>query len=96
MLTSYGSANVDPRRFPDPGKFDLDREDKNHLAFGFGLHACLGQHFARMNMRITLEELLARTSSFSVNGEVKRRSFPVLSVDEMPLVLRAAGSANAQ
>ncbi|MFE2487679.1 cytochrome P450 [Streptomyces mirabilis] len=96
VLTSYGSANVDPRRFPDPGKFDLDREDKNHLAFGFGLHACLGQHFARMNMRITLEELLARTSSFADNGLVKRRSFPVLSVDEMPLVLLSAGSASAQ
>lgn len=92
VLTSYGSANVDPRRFPDPGTFDLDREDKTHMSFGFGLHACLGQHFARMNMRITLEELLARTSSFSVAGDVVRRSFPVLSVDEMPLEFSAAGS----
>ncbi|MBH0776348.1 cytochrome P450 [Nocardia bovistercoris] len=90
VLTSYGSANVDPRKFPDPGRFDLDREDKGHLSFGFGLHACLGQHFARMNMRLTLEELLARTSSFSVAGDVIRRSFPVLSVDEMPLEFHPA------
>ncbi|RYE39509.1 MAG: cytochrome P450 [Hyphomicrobiales bacterium] len=95
VLTSYGSANVDPRRFPNPEKFDIDREDKAHLAFGFGLHACLGQHFARMNMRITLEELFARTSSFSVNGTVKRRSFPVLSVDEMPLLLEPMAIPNA-
>lgn len=87
VLTSYGSANVDPRKFPNPGKFDIDREDKGHLSFGFGLHACLGQHFARMNMRLTLEELFARTTSFTVSGTVKRRSFPVLSVDEMPLLL---------
>ncbi|MEU0265078.1 cytochrome P450 [Nocardioides sp. NPDC006303] len=90
VLTSYGSANVDPRKFPDPGKFDLDRQDKSHMSFGFGLHACLGQHFARMNMRLTLEELLARTSSFAVAGDVVRRSFPVLSVDEMPLEFRPA------
>jgi cytochrome P450 len=91
VLANYGSANVDPARYPDPGKFDLDRQDKSHLAFGFGLHACLGQHLARLDLRIALEELLARTTSFSLNGQVRRRSYPVLSVLEMPLTLRTAG-----
>ncbi|WP_328784811.1 cytochrome P450 [Streptomyces canus] len=96
VLVNYGSANVDPARFPDPGRFDLDRADKNHLAFGFGLHACLGQHLARLDLRIALEELLARTSSFSINGDVVRRSYPVLSVNEMPLRMNAAGSSDAE
>ncbi|MFJ9590941.1 cytochrome P450 [Streptomyces acidicola] len=96
VLVNYGSANVDPARYPDPGKFDIDRADKSHLAFGFGLHACLGQHLARLDLRIAIEELLARTSSFSVNGDVVRRSWPVLSVNEMPLQLNAAASAEVK
>ncbi|WP_411088738.1 cytochrome P450 [Streptomyces sp. 061-3] len=96
VLVNYGSDNVDPARFPDPGKFDLDRADKNHLAFGFGLHACLGQHLARLDLRIELEELLTQTSSFSINGDVVRRSYPVLSVNEMPLRINAAGSSGAE
>jgi cytochrome P450 len=91
VLTNYGSANVDPARYPDPDRFDLDRKDKGHLAFGFGLHACLGQHLARLDLRIALEELLSRTTSFALNGKVKRQSYPVLTVDEMPLTLKVTG-----
>ncbi|WP_167343376.1 cytochrome P450 [Rhodococcus erythropolis] len=95
VLTNYGSANVDPKRFPDPGTFNIDREDKNHLAFGFGMHACLGQHLARLDLRIAIEELLARTKSFCVSGDVQRVAYPVLSVVKMPLALESAEVANA-
>lgn len=94
VLVNYGSANVDPALYPNPGKFDIDREDKNHLAFGFGLHACLGQHLARLDIRILIEELLAKTSSLTINGPVKRRSYPVLSVLQMPVEVRTAVPAS--
>ncbi len=90
VLTNYGSANNDPRKFPNPEKFDLDRAGKGHLSFGFGLHQCLGQHLARLDMRIAIETLLNKTSSITVNGPVKRRTYPVLAPLELPLHLEPA------
>ncbi|MBH0776338.1 cytochrome P450 [Nocardia bovistercoris] len=89
VLTNYGSANVDPKHWSDPEKFDIDRAGKGHLAFGHGLHQCLGQHLARLDMRIAVEELLARTSSITLAGPVKRRTYPVLAPTSMPVRLHA-------
>lgn len=65
VLLMYGSANHDPRRFPDPEVFDADRTDRPpHIAFGFGRHRCIGEHLARLEMRIVAEELLARVPDY--------------------------------
>ncbi|WP_150293394.1 cytochrome P450 [Sphingobium estronivorans] len=90
VLTNYGSANNDPRKFDHPETFDLDRAGKGHLSFGFGMHQCLGQHLARLDMRIAIETLLDKTSSITVNGPVKRRTYPVLAPLELPLRLEPA------
>src|SRR5262249_26472854 len=46
----YPMANLDPREFAEPGKFDLGRENKVHLTFGGGPHRCLGSHLARIEL----------------------------------------------
>jgi cytochrome P450 len=62
VLMMWAAANRDPNVFPNPDVFDLDREvGRNRLmTFGFGLHACMGQPLARMEMKVALEELLTR------------------------------------
>jgi cytochrome P450 family 144 len=61
----WGSANRDATAFPSPETLDLDRaHPKAHVGFGSGIHFCLGAPLARMESRIVLERLLARTSSF--------------------------------
>jgi cytochrome P450 len=58
ILVLYGSANRDERRWEDPSKFDITRKATDHLAFGHGIHACMGTHLARMEMTALLEAML--------------------------------------
>lgn len=54
------TANRDPERFPDPDTLDLSRQATGHLAFGHGIHQCLGQQLARVEMRVALPALFGR------------------------------------
>jgi cytochrome P450 len=60
VLAVIGSANHDARYFRDPGRFDITREPNPHLAFGHGIHACLGAPLSRLEARIALADLLGR------------------------------------
>ncbi|MEV5510801.1 cytochrome P450 [Streptomyces orinoci] len=60
VVLSYNTANRDPERFADPHVLDLRRQDGGHLAFGHGVHLCLGQQLARVEMRVALRALLDR------------------------------------
>jgi hypothetical protein len=66
VLLPWGSANRDPDRFADPDKVVIDRAENNHLTFGLGPHRCLGSNFARMEMRIALEEWLRHIPEFKL------------------------------
>ncbi|MFI0425244.1 cytochrome P450 [Spongiactinospora sp. 9N601] len=55
-----GAANHDPARFQRPGAFDITRSPRGHLTFGHGIHQCLGQQLARVQLRITLPALFDR------------------------------------
>ena len=81
MAALLGSANRDERAFPDPDRFDVERDTRGHLAFGFGPHFCLGAALARLEARVALEALVpelvlckrigdrgARIDSFLVRG----------------------------
>ena len=60
VLVALNSADHDAERFPDPGRFDLDRSTTGHLAFGHGIHFCLGAPLARLEGEVALRELATR------------------------------------
>jgi cytochrome P450 len=63
-----GSANRDEHQFVEPDAFLLHRDPNPHLAFGHGIHFCLGAHLARLEIRVALEEVLGTIESFSLAG----------------------------
>ncbi|MGW1409354.1 cytochrome P450 [Streptomyces sp. NPDC002403] len=60
VILSYNTANRDPERFTDPHVLDLRRQEGGHLAFGHGIHQCLGQQLARVEMKVALPALFDR------------------------------------
>lgn len=91
LVMAYPSANRDTAVFDDPFTFRVDRANvRQHLAFGYGPHLCLGQHLAKLEMRILFEELLARFDDFELAGDPSwtRASF-VSGMKHLPIRYRA-------
>lgn len=68
LLISCGAANRDPLAFDEPNTFRADRNPRNHVAFGYGPHLCLGAPLARMEAHAVLRELVNRVSRISATG----------------------------
>ncbi len=87
LLLSYPAANVDPRIFEDPLRFDVTRENANRqVAFGYGVHFCLGAHLARLEMQSLFRRLLPRLESVELAGEVTTATASFVSgVKTLPL-----------
>ncbi len=84
----YPSANRDEAVFREPERFDTGRAPNPHLAFGFGIHHCLGGPLARLEITVMLETLLERCAGFEPAGPVEwGRSNKHTSIRHLPLVL---------
>lgn len=69
LMLCYASGNRDEAVFEEPDAFRVDRKPNRHLAFGYGAHLCLGQHLAKMEMRILWEEMIPRLKSVEFAGQ---------------------------
>jgi cytochrome P450 len=82
-----GSANIDEYEFPRPDNVDFERPANRHLAFGGGVHRCLGSHLARLELRVALETLHERVPDYTIKpGEEPKYSMGIRAVEYLPLV----------
>lgn len=86
----WTSANRDARTFEDPGAFRLDRDPAANLLYGAGIHVCPGAPLARMEMRVAMEELLARTTQIDLIPErpPTGASYPASGFATLPMRIR--------
>jgi cytochrome P450 len=85
VLVLFGAANRDDRRWERPDELDVGRERKRNLAFGEGIHHCLGAPLARLEGRVLLEELLAVMPEYELTGEIERLFAPhERSIERLP------------
>ena len=96
VMLCWAAANRDPKVYDDPDTFSLDRTQSRrsrHLTFGFGIHACPGAPIARMEMRVALEELLARAPGIQlVNPSAVAYEFrgtETAAIPSLPAMVRA-------
>lgn len=91
VMVVFGSANRDPRKFPDPDAFDVGRDTRQHAAFGVGIHFCIGAPFARVVLRAALRAFLARAEGLELTAPVLRRPNVLFrQLAAVPLRARAA------
>ncbi|MGO9857623.1 MAG: cytochrome P450 [Acidimicrobiales bacterium] len=76
VVVSYGAADVDPATFGDPFEVRLGRENNPHIAFGGGVHRCLGSHLARRELRIVLREWHRRIPEYWLKPGHERLEYP--------------------
>ncbi len=85
-MLCYASGNRDEEVFANPDTFDIDRTPNRQLAFGYGAHLCLGQHLARLEMRILYEELLPKLKSVRLDGDPRYvESYFVTGLKSLPI-----------
>ena len=93
VMLITGSALRDERAYDEPDRFNITREaDPSTLFFGFGIHRCIGAHLARLEIKVAMEETLARFPDFAADGDRAERivSSNVRGVQHLPLLTAGA------
>ncbi|MDF2731765.1 MAG: cytochrome [Desertimonas sp.] len=89
LQLAFAAANRDPAQFTQPDEFKLDRDRRElgrHVAFGWGLHLCIGAPLARLEARVAFEQLLARIDGIVLDGEPERNdSFVLHGLTRLPI-----------
>jgi cytochrome P450 len=90
VIVLIGACNRDPAQFPEPDRFDIARTDNEHLAFGGGIHYCLGANLARVEGEIAIGSLTARFPTFEMTGDSVqyRDMFNLRGLKALPILLR--------
>jgi len=94
---NWSSANRDAETFEDPDTVNFDRKPNRHIAFGYGIHRCVGAPLAREQLRIAVEELLSLTEDFVLGGEPQNSTWNHIGPSKLPIRLtpRSAAAAGA-
>jgi cytochrome P450 len=94
VLMLYGAANHDERAYADPEVFDLDRTVSNHYAFGHGIHYCLGNAVARLEVRVAVQTLMDVIGDWSVDesGVELNQLVPTRGVAHAPIQFTATSA----
>jgi cytochrome P450 len=86
ILCVLGSANLDPEKWPNAGKFDIERKPTGHLAFGTGIHGCVGQSVARQEAEAVLTAVARKIEAIELAAEpVWRPGNSMNALDRLPL-----------
>ena len=91
VMIFFGAANRDPRRWEDPDRFDITRKASGHLAFGLGIHGCVGKPVARIEGEAVLGALARKVGRIELDGEPQRHlNNTVRSFESLPVTFHAS------
>lgn len=99
VLAMVGSANRDPKAFANAGVFDIARDPNLHVAFGHGIHFCIGAALARLEGRVALEELLGSVANITLEGDgtwPPRAALHVHGPASLPIRFEPRGNGTAR
>ncbi len=85
VLLPFPAANRDPEKFDRADEFVIDRGANRHGAFGLGIHRCIGSNLARLEMKVAIQEFLARFPEFELAGDVRWSVGQIRGPREMPI-----------
>lgn len=93
VMMVFASANRDERVFPNPEKFDITRDPRHHLGFGSGIHMCVGQHLAQLEMISILNAMLPRVQSITVGKPTIALNNTIYNYKSLPAVFQGESKA---